>query len=297
MLSQRGLEAFQAVVELGSVTRAAHALGVSQPAVSRLLRELEARTGLTLFVRRANRLVPTEAGLTLVAEVERSFVGLAAIEAAARRLARGRRRLVVAAMPALATTLLPDLVAGLPADLEVEIEAARVLHAVELVHCGRAALGFVTPLGESAAVETLSRHGFPLSCITVPGHPLATLEVVRRDDLGGCDLVGHASNTATGRALERIFSAMGDPPRIRVRSQLSQVISALVLRGLGAAVVDPFTAKDHVARGGISRPAVLDASFIVSVIAPVASTLDQGAAALHARHLETVKIMGGRPIT
>lgn len=169
MLSQRGLEAFQAVVELGSLTRAARALGVSQPAVSRLLRELEARTGLTLFVRRANRLVPTEAGLTLVAEVERSFVGLAAIEAAARRLAQGRRRrLVVAAMPALATTLLPDLVAGLPADLEVEIEAARVLHAVEPVHCGRAALGFVTPLGESAAVETLSRHGFPSSRIAGP---------------------------------------------------------------------------------------------------------------------------------
>ena len=61
MLSQRALEAFQAVMTTGSVSAAAGVLAVSQPAVSRLLRDLETRTGLVLFTRLGNRVIPTDA--------------------------------------------------------------------------------------------------------------------------------------------------------------------------------------------------------------------------------------------
>ena len=71
MLSQRALEAFHA----------ASTLSVSQPAVSRHLRDLESRTGLVLFTRMGNRIVPADAARALLLEVERSFVGLSAIEA------------------------------------------------------------------------------------------------------------------------------------------------------------------------------------------------------------------------
>jgi DNA-binding transcriptional LysR family regulator len=60
MLSNlKGLNAFRAVMEAGTLTDAAMRLEVTQPAVSRLIANLEYETGLTLFRRQRQRLVPT----------------------------------------------------------------------------------------------------------------------------------------------------------------------------------------------------------------------------------------------
>jgi DNA-binding transcriptional LysR family regulator len=72
------------------MTRAAEALSISQPAVSRLMRDMEINLKLTLFRRRKGGLQPTEEALAFYAEVERSFVSVGKIERAAIRI-RGRR--------------------------------------------------------------------------------------------------------------------------------------------------------------------------------------------------------------
>jgi len=77
----QALWAFHLVAETGSVTGAAAALGVTQPAVSRRLRELEATLGCALVRRGANALSLTEAGARLAEELRPGF---ACIEAAAR---------------------------------------------------------------------------------------------------------------------------------------------------------------------------------------------------------------------
>ncbi|HEV7414691.1 MAG TPA: LysR family transcriptional regulator, partial [Tianweitania sediminis] len=59
-MNVRQLEAFQATMETGSVSRAAECLGVSQPAVSKLLRAFSDSCGFGLFVRSGGRLVPTQ---------------------------------------------------------------------------------------------------------------------------------------------------------------------------------------------------------------------------------------------
>src|SRR6266852_2026092 len=86
MLSFRQIEAFRAVIVLHSMTRAAETLNISQPAVSRLMRDMELNLGLTLFRRRKGGLQPTEEALALYAEVERSFVGVDKIARAAVRI-------------------------------------------------------------------------------------------------------------------------------------------------------------------------------------------------------------------
>lgn len=77
------LAAFEAVVRLGSVSRAAAAMGVAQPAVSRHVRALEDRLGVALVERGPNRLRPTEAGRALA---DAAGAGFDRIEAAAARL-------------------------------------------------------------------------------------------------------------------------------------------------------------------------------------------------------------------
>src|SRR5690606_28423369 len=76
-MNLRQIEAFRAVMIYGSVTLAANALFITQPAVSRLITDLEDSLGFALFERkRGQPLKPKEDAEILYAEVEKAFVGL-----------------------------------------------------------------------------------------------------------------------------------------------------------------------------------------------------------------------------
>ena len=64
-LNLRQIEAFKAVVENGTVSRAAEVLRISQPGVSKMIAHLEENTELTLFDRPKGRLVVTQRGMRL----------------------------------------------------------------------------------------------------------------------------------------------------------------------------------------------------------------------------------------
>jgi len=89
-LNLRQVEAFRAAFQTGSMTAAGDLMGVSQPAISRLIRDLEAEIAIRLFDRTGGRITPTPDAVALFREVERSFHGLDRISRAAAEL-RGRR--------------------------------------------------------------------------------------------------------------------------------------------------------------------------------------------------------------
>jgi len=68
------------------VSTAADILGITQPAVSRLVKDLEYETRLNLFERSGGRLVATGDAMALYREIDRSFVGLERIAGLARDL-------------------------------------------------------------------------------------------------------------------------------------------------------------------------------------------------------------------
>ena len=76
----RKLQAFHLVMQTGSVTQAAEALSISQPAVSKLLQALEAETRLTLFDRARRRLLPTMDARRFHVEVDRLFRAASGID-------------------------------------------------------------------------------------------------------------------------------------------------------------------------------------------------------------------------
>src|ERR1700746_980012 len=110
-INSRQVEAFRATMLTGSVTEAANLMAVTQPAVSRFLRDFKALMKMKLCERRGTGLVPTAAATALYTEVERSFVGLERITAAAEEI-RSRRTgtLRIAAPPAVSNGYLPRLI-------------------------------------------------------------------------------------------------------------------------------------------------------------------------------------------
>lgn len=79
----RQLEAFRATMLAGTISGAAVLLGVSQPAVSRLIARLEKELKLTLFDRTKGRLGPTVEAQILYDQIERTFVSVEKIRAVA----------------------------------------------------------------------------------------------------------------------------------------------------------------------------------------------------------------------
>src|SRR5436305_6549818 len=69
-INSRQVEAFRATMLTGSVTEAARLMVVTQPAVSRLLRDFQALLKMELFERRGTGLVPTAAAMALYTRSE-----------------------------------------------------------------------------------------------------------------------------------------------------------------------------------------------------------------------------------
>src|SRR6478735_4651723 len=88
--NSRQLEAFRAVLMAGGMSAGARLLNITQPAASRLIRDLEAGLELTLFERRNGRLVVTQEGRRLQGVVERHVATLAEVLETARGLRASR---------------------------------------------------------------------------------------------------------------------------------------------------------------------------------------------------------------
>lgn len=258
MLSQRSLEVFREVMLYGSLIGAAQRLHISQPAVSRHIRELEIQTGLTLFQRSGNRATPTKQALGLLAEIDRAFIGLREIQAQVARIASGEIDAVtVAAMPVIATTLLPDVVAKLTfnfPDTSVELQSAHSNHIIPRVRGGSFALGLVSLRQPTVGVRVMWRDSFPYYCLLPPNDPLIERECILPADLAGRHLIGYADTAISGVMLDRVLSGVTPPPIVRIRVHLSKSTWSLVEKGCGIAIVDSFAARVHRSRGGIVRP-------------------------------------------
>lgn len=271
-LSQRGLEAFRAVVEVGSVSRAAELLNISQPAVSRLIRDLENRTGLKLFTRKGGRIAATPEARELVETVDRAFVGLSEVEQAANDIREGNSGSVsVAAMPALAHSILPEVLEKLLRErrrCRISVLALDTGETLRHLSSRRAHMGFIAPSQTDSDVEAVESFDLPFRCILPADGPWRNRNSVTLEDFSGRPFVGFADNTANGRLLDRRFMNMPTPPVVLMRSNLAPILSSLVLRGAGVSVVDPFTARTHEERGGRSLPLDDDIRFGFLIVRP-----------------------------
>ncbi|MDU9005588.1 LysR family transcriptional regulator [Sedimentitalea todarodis] len=277
MLSQRALEAFREVMRCGTISGAAEEMRVSQPAISRQIRDLEDRLGLCLFTRHGGRVTATPEAHEFWTEVERNLVGLKQIERAAEQIKRGQRSTItVAAAPVFALTALPEAVAVLHRQqprMTTSSLSMTTLPVVRQVALGQCQVGFGMRTHHKFETDLVCAGALPYRFIAPSDHPLAEKPSIRVADLEGQDLVGFEDSTQTGRNLDRLFAGMANPPLVRFRSYLSHIVSVMVLRGLGIALVDPFTAETHEQMGGISRPFLSGERFEYSIIKAIGAQL------------------------
>jgi len=271
-LNTRQVEAFRALMLSSSTVRAAETLRISQPAVSRLVRDLQQALALTLFERRGARLVPTSEAIALYAEVERSFVGLERIAQAARDLIEQRAGVLrVAAMPALCNGVLPQFAGAFltqheRVDFALEgLVSSAVLERVVNEQCD---VGFAAAPIEHVAVTHRKLPSVPYVAVVPEGHRLARRRVLHPRDFAREPFIRLGPMTPSRFRVDDLFSRHGIDRTIRVETPLSEIACALVGSGAGVSIVDPFTANEYRSRGVVVRPFEPQLQFQIAALYP-----------------------------
>ncbi len=257
-INLRQLEAFRAVMMTRSITRASELLFVSQPAVTRLINDLESAVGFPLFHRIKRRLNPTPEADAFYEEVERSFAGLNKITLAAREIRDFRAgSLSIAALPALGLGYLPEFISrfadGKP-DISLSLNIRGSQKVSELVAAQRADIGFCESIdfGDGVDAELLSNVN--LVCILPEGHPLASKPQIEATDLDGESCIGAGNSQLTYSDLDRYFEDKGVKRKVRIDTQLNATVADFVVAGAGIGIIDPVTAARYSHSGIVVKP-------------------------------------------
>lgn len=256
-LNLRQIEAFKAIIEAGTVSRAADLLRISQPAASKLLAHLEAETGLRLFDRTQGRLTATDAGRRLYAEVDRIFAGVHQIERAVASIRREtEQRLVVGLMPGMSGGFIRRVISAVLADrpgVHVSMITRNSQILMDWVATRQLDIGLIGIRSDDPLLNCEAVLSHPMMCILPPDHRLARQSSITTADLADEPFIGFDESSQTHRCVAGAFAQAGFTPHIVLDATTAAVVNEFVAAGMGVTVMHPLLAEPVRARV-VARP-------------------------------------------
>jgi len=253
----RLLEAFRAVVDHRSVTAAAGAMGVTQPAVSTQIARLEEMIGFTLFERSGGRLKPTPEGLLFYAEATRVLGEVDRLQTTTAQIREGQAgRLTIASHPWAAISLLPKLVSEFLAQ-RPGISVRLISRHSDVVSQLLPSESFDIGIAELPIDETSVKLAkFQMRCVVVlpPRHALASRKLLTPGLLSGLPMVAPARSLQLPPKLINAFTAAGAQLNTVVEAEFLASLCGLVAAGTGWSLVDPLSAEGFSSFGLVARP-------------------------------------------
>ena len=279
----RHLRYFVAVAGEENVSRAALKLHVSQPGLSRQIRDLEDEIGFKLFERSAKSVKLTEAGKTFLAEARAVLQRAEEAVKAARVVAMGGGELHVGYAPSLAVRILP---AALRA-FQVEMPRVRVkLHdfSIEEMHAGlregKLELAFLVrpPAAKLRGLQFEELMREPIRLAVAPKHPLAKKRVVTLEEAAREPFIAYnrIDYPEYPKIFADIFSATKAKPRIAEEHDGVTSLIAAVEAGGGVALAVESMGRIAGARVKLIRlspspePVVIGAAWPKAGLSPMA---------------------------
>jgi DNA-binding transcriptional LysR family regulator len=258
-MDERRLNYFLAVVDEGSVTRAARRLRVAQPSLSQALRAFESELGVQLFHRVGRGLRLSTAGEALIGparQIQRAIDEARNAITGVLELRTGT--LEIATLATLAVDPMASLIGEFRArypGVEVRVLEPETAEQVgALVREGASELGVAhLPLSRTQLVaRPLGEQ--ELQVVLPPNTPADERPLGARE-LARIPLVVSPPGTSTRMLLEQALAAVGVTPQIAVQTAAREAIVPLVLAGAGAALLPASLARDAQRRGATVRSA------------------------------------------
>jgi DNA-binding transcriptional LysR family regulator len=265
----RELEALHALIESRKTTSAASKLGVSQPAVSRAIQQLESRLGKALFSREGGRLSPTRDGILLYQQSLPIFEALSGLGRIAGEDEGAMVRII--APPTIAHRFLPEVAAAFLVDepgIGLQIEVGTTSDVVAKMADRAFDIGIIDSRVNHPAIgyEPFRRSE---AHVVIPGdHPLASRAELMPADLDGQPFIALTRRFAMRATLDQMFVDAGIAPRIVAEAATSAIAFELVKCGVGLTVLNPFPLAFRPEGGVVLRPLRPAAPFETSFVLP-----------------------------
>ncbi len=239
---QKQMRAFVYTVKLGTLTRAAEALFLSQPTVSLQLQALERELGVSLLERRRRRINLTDAGEALY-ELARPLVeGWENLDRDFQAKVKGMQggRLTIAAGSSTIQYLLPDLVRRYRERFpDVQLQLANVTgkDGMALLRADEADFAVGSMLDVPNDIAWAPVHHYDPMLIMPPDHPLASKATITVQDLSPYGLILPPQRLSTYRLVDLVFQQRQVPYRVAIEVGGWDVIKEYVAMGLGISIV------------------------------------------------------------
>ena len=261
----RRLEIFAKVAELGSFSRAAEALFLTQPTISEHVRALEDELGVQLLDRLGRGATPTRAGQLLLGYAHRMLaLSREAHQALERFQGRMSGELIVGGSTIPGEYVLPALIGQFKAkypDIVISLLIGSTRQVSDWLEEGRVEVGVVGAQPTSRALESKELMADELVVVVPATHAWATRRTTSLADLQKEPMIVRERGSGSREALEHALHEAGlSLARLRVVGEMgsTQAVKQAVRAGIGIALVSKRAVEDECRAGLLACVKVKD---------------------------------------
>jgi DNA-binding transcriptional LysR family regulator len=253
------VEGFLEVARLGSVSRAAEVLYVTQPTLTARLHALEREMGARLFVRARQGMRLTEAGKVFLPYAERAVRALRDGHQAIQGVGSGSTgQLLLAAAPAVSTYVLPEVLerfVRIHPRVEIAVRTGHSEDVLQMVLRDEAHVGLGRAL-RHPEVELQPLYEEELVLVVAPNHPFAGSPTVTMADVGSQQLIMFDRTSSYYEVTQAAFLSAGVALPGLMELDNIEAAKKMVEHGLGVALL-PRTAVAREVSAGSLEPVEL----------------------------------------
>lgn len=275
-LKLRHLATFHAVMEEGSISKAADRLGLTQPAVSIALTRLEEMLGYSLFHRSKGYFVPRPEAEQLHADAELAILAFEKFSSNAQYIGRGAKGLIrIGSIGSAGINFLPSVISQfyLSHDqVELDMHVRSSPQIAQLVGNGQMDIGILEAPVAAHSLDVV-KFALPCVCIMRQDDPLIEHQSVRPEHLSGRRLISVNENHTLDRKLREAFVDAGCPWKSDIRSYFYAIMRNLVANGTGVAIVDVLNGCAEINDGVVWRPFEPLLTYDIALVTRQGSTL------------------------
>ena len=237
----RQIDAFQTLIVSGTVTKTASLLGISQPAVSRLISDLEKTVGFKLFNRSGRKLEATLEARLFAEEVTQSMSGLKRIEQAAQNIRDFNHvQLRLVSTPSFAPTLAPLLIEKFSKrhpNVHVRLEIQSDDERIEWMVLENQDFGIAVSTGRNRNIATHELLCTEAVCILPVLHRLAGNKSISPEDLIGENFVSYFEGSIFKSDIDKAFNMAKVQRLTKYEGKTTGAIIGMVGAGLGVSII------------------------------------------------------------
>lgn len=264
--SLNSLIVFHEVAKHKSFSKAAEELFISQPAVTKHIKELERKVGMGLIQRRRGGFSLTEAGKILFKYTHKISSHLMDIENLLENLKKDHQGILkIGTTESYSKGLMPKLLSGFQAScpfmkiaLDVgnseEIEKSLLVYKNDLV--------LIAVTKKTSRFESIPFLKEELVLIVSPNHPLVKRKTVSLKGLGRYPLIIRAKGSTTRRIILQAFKEVGIHPSLLIEAGSSEFIKQWVSEGKGVSIIVKRTVEDEERRKIIKTIPLLEKLYL-----------------------------------